>query len=256
MNPPIHHAAHEGYSQASATYEKARPSYPPKAISLLAKTLGLRAGREVLDLAAGTGKLTRLIAPFGCRLSALEPVAAMRATLAEKIPNVAFIDGSAETIAAPDASFDAVLVGQAYHWFDAPRATAEIRRVLRRGGGIGLLWNVRDESHDWVAQLTAIMDPHEKGTPRYRSSRWRESFDGNPRFSPLESAVFSHAHLGPRSAIVERVLSISFIAALPETARAEVARQVESLLATHPDTRGHNELTLPYRTEVFWSFAR
>ena len=111
----------------------------------------------MLDLAAGTGKLTRLLAEGGADVVAVEPVAAMRAVLAEAMPEITVLDGTAETIPLGPASVDAVTVAQAFHWFDAEAALAEIHRVLRRGGGLGLIWNAMDSSPEWVAVLKELV---------------------------------------------------------------------------------------------------
>ena len=151
----INEQAEAGFGRGAATYERGRPSYPADAIDVLVRELGIGPDRDVLDLAAGTGKLTRLLVPTGARLVAVEPVAAMADQLRTAVPGVEVHDGTAEAIPLPDGSVDAVVVGQAFHWFDAPVALAEIARVLRPGGGLGLIWNERDSSVPWVAELTA-----------------------------------------------------------------------------------------------------
>jgi len=141
---------------------------------------------------------------------------------------------------------------QAFHWFNGEAALKEIHRVLRPRGRIGLIWNARDESVDWGSKLTNIIDPHEKGAPRYRSGRWRDAFENSKLFTPLEAAQFSYVQNGPPEIVVDRVASISFIAALPENDRAVVLEEVRSLLETHIQTSGRATLDLPYRTDVFW----
>src|SRR5690606_25154234 len=127
-------AAAEGFGRGAEAYESARPSYPPDAVGEIATVCDVGPGRRVLDLAAGTGKLTRLLVPTGAEVVAVEPVAEMRAVLSAVLPGVEALDGTAEAIPLPDASVDAVTVAQAFHWFDPPVALAEIARVLRPGG--------------------------------------------------------------------------------------------------------------------------
>jgi SAM-dependent methyltransferase len=223
----IHPTAESGFSVAAADYEKGRPDYPDAAVRHLCAALAIGPGATVLDLAAGTGKLTALLAPTGAHLIAVEPVQAMRAALAAKLPQVDCRPGTAEAIPLADAEVDAVVVAQAFHWFDAPRAAAEIARVLRPGGGLAMLWNRRDESVDWVARLTAIGEAHAGAAPRYRSGQWGAAFDGSTLFAPVEHAQFRHVQVGDAAMVVARIVSISFIAALPEPQKREIASQIE-----------------------------
>jgi hypothetical protein len=120
------------------------------------------------------------------------------------------------------------------------------------GRGLGLLWNVRDESVRWVAELTEIMEPHRGGAPRYRSGAWREAFGQTQLFSPLRHAEFRHVHRLAPEAVVARVASVSFVAALAPSGRADVVARVRALLACDSATRGREVVELPYRTDVYW----
>ena len=250
--PSVHESAACGFARAPEDYERGRPTYPPEALALLARVLGLEPGRTVLDLAAGTGKLTRALAPTGARLVAVEPVAAMRAKLAESLPEARVLAGTAEGIPLADGSVDAVAVAQAFHWFDGDQALAEIHRVLRPAGRLGLVWNARDEAVPWVTGLTAIMEPHRRGTPGYRAGDWRRAFERTALFTPLEQAQFGLEHELTPDGVVARVASVSFVAALPDAARDEVLGRVRELLAEDPETRGRATVLLPYRTDVYW----
>jgi SAM-dependent methyltransferase len=248
----VHRAAVQGFGQASAAYELGRPGYPPKAVARLARELRLRPGRVVLDLAAGTGKLTALLVGTGAEVLAVEPVAEMRAVLELELPGVRACEGTAEAIPLDAASVDAVTVGQAFHWFHGG-ALAEIHRVLRPGGGLGLVWNVRDTSVSWVARLTEIMEPHRGDAPAYRTGVWREAFERTELFGPLSHAEVRHVHRLTLDGVIARVASVSFIAALPQPEREAVLAEVRDLLATDPKTRGRAEVELPYRTDVLWT---
>jgi SAM-dependent methyltransferase len=252
--PPssVHESAARGFARAPEDYEQGRPTYPPEALALLARVLGLEPGRTVLDLAAGTGKLTRALRPTGARLVAVEPVAAMRAKLAESLPEARVLAGTAERIPLADGSMDAVTVAQAFHWFEGDVALAEIHRVLRPGGRLGLVWNARDEALPWVAGLTTIMEPHRRGTPGYRSGDWHPAFERTRLFTRLEQAQFRLEHELTPDGVVARVASVSFVAALPDAARDEVLGRVRKLLAEDPETRGRASVVLPHRTEVYW----
>jgi SAM-dependent methyltransferase len=247
----IHHAAADGYQRQACAYERGRPAYPPEAVAYLLTRLGIGAGSKVLDLGAGTGKFTHALVETGATLVAVEPVASMREEFARRLPGVPVVDGRAEAIGRPDGSFDVVVAAQAFHWFNGAAALAEIHRVLRPGGRLGLIWNVRNEDTGWVAQLTAIMDPYAGDAPRYRTGAWREAFDAASLFTRPEGRSFAHTHEGPPEMIVDRMASISFIAALPEDEHARVLARTRELLATHPDTRGRDRIPFPYRADVF-----
>jgi SAM-dependent methyltransferase len=247
----MHPAAAHGYERSSEAYDRGRPEYPAEAVSYLQGALGIGPGASVLDLGAGTGKLTRLLAPSGARLYAVEPVEAMRTRLKAAVPTASVLDGTAEAIPVEASALDAVVVAQAFHWFDGPKALCEIHRVLKPHGRLGLVWNVRDESVAWVAALTRIVDRHEAGSPRYRTGAWRTAFEASPLFSPLLARSFRLAHEGPVEQVLDRVASISFIAALEPAARDEVLEEVRALLASDPQTAGRQRLAFPYRTDTF-----
>jgi SAM-dependent methyltransferase len=251
----IHEAAARGFAQAVGAYERGRPGYPPDAVERLCEAVGIGPGRAVLDLAAGTGKLTRLLVPTGAVLVAVEPVEQMRAALARTLPEVTALAGTAEDLPLPDDSVDVVVAGSAFHWFRGDEALAEIHRVLRRGGRVGLLWNVRDESVRWVAELTEIMEPYRGDAPGYRSGAWKEAFAHTALFSPLRCEEFRHVHRLEPEAVAARVASVSFVAALSEGDRATVLARVRALLARHPATRGREVVELPYRTDLWWCAA-
>ena len=248
----VHPSAAQGFGASAAVeaYERGRPTYPAEAVAYLIERLAVAPGSALIDLAAGTGKLTRLLLPTGADLIAVEPVAAMRDRLLQILPGVRVLDATAESLPLPDASVDAVTVAQAFHWFDAPRAVAEIGRVVKPGGHLGLIWNVRDERVGWVAEVTGIMEPHRAGTPTHRTGSWRGAFEESDLFTPVVERSFSYEqHLTPALA-VDRVMSVSFIASLPQAERETVANEVRAVLASHPETRGE-DIALPHRTDVY-----
>jgi SAM-dependent methyltransferase len=142
-----------------------------------------------------------------------------------------------------------VAVAQAFHWFRGDEALAEIHRVLRFDGRLGLVWNFRDESVPWVAELTRIMEPHRGDAPRAASGAWREAFERTALFEPLEAATFRHVHELTAEGVVARVASVSFIAALPERDRTQVLADVRELVEAPT-------VELPYRAEVYWTTRR
>jgi SAM-dependent methyltransferase len=196
----------------------------------------------VLDLAAGTGKLTRLLVPTGAHVVAVEPVEAMRALLA----GVEVLDGTAEAIPLPDASVDAVTVGQAFHWFDAPAALAEIDRVLRPGGGLGLIWNERDESIPWVDEYGRIFR-WQVERPYAHGVDWAAVVDASGRFSPAQHRRFGWEQVLDEDGLVDRALSTSYVATWSAERQAEVAREIRLLVAGFPAL-----IRLPYVTDLYW----
>jgi SAM-dependent methyltransferase len=242
----VNPVAAAGFGRAADVYERGRPSYPPAAVAVLAAELGIGPGRTVLDLAAGTGKLTRLLADLGPRLVAVEPSAAMRSEFAAVLPDVPIHEGTAERIPLDDAAVDAVVVAQAFHWFDAPRALAEIARVLRPNGGLGLVWNERDESVPWVAELSRVIHwdarrPNGVGTDN------RAVLDESGRFTPARRARFRFEQELDRDGLCERVSSTSYIAAMDPVDREAVLDAVRDHVADFPD-----RFALPYVTDLFW----
>ena len=185
MSESIHEAASKGFETAGDSYERGRPEYPATAVDYLTKKIGIGPGRKILDLGAGTGKFTKMIANLGAELHAVEPVRGMRVKFSSLLPEIQILEGTAENIPIPDASFDAIVVAQAFHWFDGEKALPEISRVLKTGGKLGLIWNVRDETVNWMSKLTDIIDPHEKGAPRYKSGSWKKAFESTLEYSAL-----------------------------------------------------------------------
>ncbi len=256
----VHRVAAQGFAAAGQVYERGRPDYPPEAVACLVTQLGIGAGSIVVDVGAGTGKLTRLLIDAGAQVTAVEPVADMRRSLAGALPGVPVLDGTAEALPMDTATADAVVAGAAFHWFDGPAALREIHRVLRPGGGLGLVWNPRDETVAWVAQLVQLVDGYKQGDPpRYTDGRWRRAFNAAETaalFTPLEEAQFPFGHEVERDVALTRVASTSFVGALPPAAREEVLARARALLDTHPDTRHRPMLRLPYRADVYWCRKR
>jgi SAM-dependent methyltransferase len=234
----IHRVAAEGFARAAGAYDRGRPGYPGAAIAFLVSRLP--AGATVLDLAAGTGKLTRPLLDAGLAVVAVEPVAEMRAGLpASARP----MHGTAEAIPLGEGAVDAVAVGQAFHWFEGDAALAEIHRVLRPGGTLALLWNRRLESDPVNRALDELLEPHRAGAPTHRWDSWRAAFERTNLFGPLEEHRFANEQRLDAAGMEARVGSISFVAALAAPERQRLLERARALV-------GEGSVTVPYRTEV------
>jgi SAM-dependent methyltransferase len=251
----VHRSAAVGFERSAGAYERGRPDFPDEAVAYLTERLRLGPVTTLVELGAGTGKLTRRLAPTGARIDCIEPVPAMRAALAAGVPGIETIDALAEDLPLEDRSVDAAGAAQAFHWFDADRALAELARVLRDGGGLGLVWNVRDEGVAWVRAMSELIEPFRGDTPSHRAMRWREAFDRTDAFTPPVRRSFVYGHRTTIDAVIDRVLSISFIATLPKGEQAGVADAMCVLLTSDPATAGREEIVFPYRTDV-WACDR
>ncbi|GAA3960215.1 class I SAM-dependent methyltransferase [Actinoplanes auranticolor] len=223
------------FGLAAAVYERGRPPYPAEALDWL---LPAGAG-QVVDLGAGTGKLTRQIRDRGLHVTAVEPSDGMRAELGRVLPDVPALAGSAEAIPLSDHSADAVLCAQAWHWVDPERAVPEAARVLRPGGRLGLIWNLRDEREDWVRRLGELIHSPEQ----HRRAEF------GPPFGTVEIRDFTWTHEITLDRLLDLVASRSYIILLSERERAAVLEAVRELTATHPALAGHDTFPLPYVTE-------
>lgn len=229
------------FGAAASVYHQARPGYPVDAIAWL-----IGDAKRVLDLGAGTGKLTEALVALDREVIAVDPVEEMLEELEVAVPGVPRILGTAEDIPIEDDAVDAVVAGQAWHWFQPERAIPEIARVLKPGGVLGLVWNSRDTSVAWLHQAGEIM--HE----RHDASATFESYVkvGPPFGEITEHSVEWGARMS-REAFLDLVRSRSyFITAQPDEQLATIAA-LETLLDTHPDLAGADDLVVPYITRCF-----
>lgn len=245
-----------GFAAAGSSYEQGRPDYPPEVVAALVDHLGLTEHSRLLDVAAGTGKLTRCFVGRA-QLLAAEPAAEMRAEFSRIQPGIPIVDAVAEALPFPDSDLDAITVGTAFHWFDGPAALREFHRVLKPGGGLGLVWLQRDETVPWVAELVQLVDTYRPPEARrYAETPWQGAFEtseGQALFAPLEYEAFPFEFLVDRATAVRRTASTSFVAAMPQAGRDEVLARVTALLDMHPSTRGLERIGLPHTAEVYWT---
>jgi len=227
------------FAEVAAAYERGRPGYPEEAVRWLAGD----EPHDVVDLGAGTGKLTRTLVALGHRVTAIEPLPEMLDLLPEAAPGAAAILGNAEVIPLPDDFADVVTSAQAFHWFDHTLALPEIARILRRGGRLGLIWNTRDEREPWVKRLSELI-----GSEGTSAMDVDEPLDESGLFGPVERAKYHIEQVLDRETLLELVLSRSYCAKLPPAERKPI---LESVGRLYDEVAGDDQVRLPYITECF-----
>jgi SAM-dependent methyltransferase len=241
----VHRAARAGFERRADAYDRARPDYPEAGLDWLWRTLALAPGARVVDVGAGTGKLSAPLVARGADVIAIEPVAAMRERLVAAVPGATAVEAAAEALPLADRSADAVVAGQAFHWFANDTALAEFHRVLRPGRCLGLIWNRRRLDDPLQAAISALLEPVRGDTPRYASDAWREALEQSELFSPLAERELGFVQELDRAGLVDRVGSVSFVAALEEGPREELLERAAELV-------GEGEMVgLPYVCELF-----
>lgn len=250
----VHDVAAVGFGSGADAYERARPTYPAAAVAWLTDALALRAGTTVADVAAGTGKLTRLLGASGATVLAVEPVGGMREQLVNAVPGVPALGAVAEALPFRANSLDAITVAQAIHWFDRAPALAELHRVLRPGGRLGVIGNHRDRSVPWVDTVWTLVDGIERDAPwRSHKEAQVDVFRDQEWFTPPLTVEFPNEQRLTPEQVVDRMRSISHVAALGPEPQREFLDEIRRVLATDTATAGAAELTLPYRTDVCWT---
>jgi len=242
----IREEAARGFQQGADAYERGRPGYPQAAVKWLWEQLRLGPGRTILDVAAGTGKLTRELVPSGATVIAVEPVPAMRTVLERVVPEARALAGTAEALPLDDATVDALVVAQAFHWFDGPAAVSEFHRVLRPGGRLGLIWNRRLVDEPIHQAVREIIDPYHRDSPSHYRGEWRHPVaDGGLFVAAGEVKVPFEQVLDARE-FVDRFSSVSYIAALPEGEREMVVERLRAVAAG-----AGQPIRLGYTTEAY-----
>jgi SAM-dependent methyltransferase len=253
---PVHPVAC-GFRAAAARFEQGRPVYPVAAVSHLLDVLHITAGSTVVDLGAGTGKLTRALAPAEARVIAVEPLPEMRRELLAAVPGVPVVGGVAEALPLMPGSVDVLVAAQSWHWFDGARAVLEADRVLVPGGRLGLVWSAYDESVPWLGELVGIRARRAiPGAPDHRTGAWRAAFEQGTRWRPLRQRDFRHTWTASPEAVVDNVLSTSFLALLPAQEQVTVEDEVRRLLGRHQRTGDGARVRLPLLTQVYSTSKR
>lgn len=227
------------FAEVADSYERGRPSYPEEAVRWLAGD----EPRDVVDLGAGTGKLTRVLVALGHRVTAIEPLPEMLELLPAAAPGASAVLGNAEVIPLPDASADVVTAAQAFHWFVPEVTLPEIARVLRPGGRLGLVWNTRDDREEWVAELSRVI-----GSETIEHADVEEPIAASGLFGPVEATSVPSVQRLDRATLRDLVLSRSYCASRPPEEREPVLAEVEQLFDEHAVD---SSIELPYVTECY-----
>ncbi|CAM4226502.1 class I SAM-dependent methyltransferase [Acinetobacter pragensis] len=252
MTQSLHPAAEKGFGAAAALYQQVRPDYPAEISIWLQQQLNLGPQDALLDLGAGTGKFLPYLKPISACITAVEPVPAMLQQLRQAHPDINTVQAFSSQIPVPDHSIRAVFCAQSFHWF-ADRATlAEIQRILQPHGYLVLIWNQRDINTDWVKALADILLPLEGSTPRYHSGLWQKAFEQQPWFTLHQETAFRQLHRGTVEQVVsKRLLSTSFIAAMPEAQQQALKLQFEQTVFELTGKQAQDEIEFPYTTHVY-----
>jgi SAM-dependent methyltransferase len=245
----LQHPESRSFELVAGLYERARPEYPPEAVAWAVSKLGLGSHSTIVDLGAGTGKLTRALLATDGRVIAVEPGDAMRAELVRSLPKVEALRGAAENIPLEDESVDCITVGQAFHWFRHDVALPELHRVLSAGGGVALIWNSRDPDEPVHREIGALIAPFVP-PDRPPSEDWARQLGESELFGPLEERRFSFVQELDADGLAHRIASVSFVAAAPPEARRELDRRLRQVAE-----RLGGRVDFPYVTAVYVSFA-
>lgn len=252
MTDPTFDDRRLSFGAAAASYADNRPGYPREAVAWVLDGADVPV-RDVADVGAGAGALTRTLVTMADRVTAYEPDPAMLEELGARVPEARAVLSRAETLPVGDATLDAVLAAQAWHWFDHAAAAAEFRRVLRPGGVIGLLWNVRDTRVSWMAELQDIIGGEDSMRIVAESSQDLSERVGTEEIRELlprvERASFTHTVPVTQEGLLDLVSTYSYVRLSPRA--DELYAEVRDLLATHPETAGRVRLDMPYVTATY-----
>ncbi|MBJ9986513.1 class I SAM-dependent methyltransferase [Acinetobacter sp. S40] len=249
---PIHHAAQQGFTQAAELYQQVRPDYPQDIVNWLKRELRLDQSSRVVDLGAGTGKFIPYLKQITSDIIAVEPVQAMREQLSKVHPDVKTLAAYSSEIPLAPQSVDAVICAQSFHWFSNIETLNEIHQILKKEGHLGLVWNQRDIEINWVKALANILEPLEQDTPRYHSGDWKKVFEHQFLFRLESVNVFSQTQKGSVEQVVsKRLLSTSFVAALPEDQQYELKQQFEQVVFELTGKQPQDEIEFPYITYAY-----
>ncbi len=252
MTQSLHPAAQKGFSSAAELYQQVRPGYPAEIVSWLQHQLQLGANSQVIDLGSGTGKFLPYLQQITSHIIAIEPVQEMLAQLQHIYPEIQTLQASSEHLPVAANSVDAVICAQSFHWFANLETLQQIHQVLKPSGHLALIWNQRDINVDWVKALADLIEPWEGNTPRYHSGKWKNVFEQQSLFQLENVQTFQQQHIGTIENVVsKRLLSTSFIAAMPEQEQQQLKALFEQMIFSYTGKYPQDEITFPYITYAY-----
>ena len=252
MTQSLHPAAKRGFSASAELYQQVRPDYPAEISQWLSETLALPVDAHLLDLGSGTGKFIPYLRPLSKHIIAIDPVPEMLAQLQQAHPDIHTLEGVSHQLPLPEHSLNAVFCAQSFHWFADSATLQELDRVLKPQGYLVLIWNQRDTRIDWVQALADCIAPLEGDTPRYHSGTWREVFAQQTLFQPYaETTMTQQQHGSVEQVVSKRLLSTSFIAAMPEQQQAQLKQQFEQIIQQYTAKSAEEMIDFPYVTHIY-----
>ncbi len=252
----INKTAAEGFKNNTDHYLAGRAEFPHEVAGFFKNQFKITNETKILDLAAGTGKFTKLLSEnTDAQIEAVEPLNSMAEVFKKELPGVKLTDGTAESIPFADKSFDLVTVSQAFHWFDAPKAIREIYRVLKPKGTLAIIWNNKDRRVPWVLKFDDILDKEMGKIPQFRTSNWKEAFLDERYFDKLQLKTFNHSPIYTLDLVKSRVLSISYVALLNNEKKQKTLNEIKTLIDKTPETKDPS-FPFPHVVEVYWSQVR
>ena len=255
MTHYLHPAAQKGFSSAAELYQQARPDYPQDIVSWLKNELNLDQDSIVVDLGSGTGKFLPYLKQITPHIIAVEPVSEMLEQLKIVHPDVQTIQANSDEIPLKNEYVDAIVCAQSFHWFANAESLREIHRILKPQGHLGLIWNQRDEQVNWVKAIADLLAQYEGDTPRFHSDLWKNAFNSTEMqqcFDAPTLSTFNQLHTGLVEQVVsQRLLSTSFIAAMPSASQVQMKQQFEKLVYDYTGKQAQDEISFPYRTYAY-----
>lgn len=252
MTQSLHPAAQQGFGSGASLYQQVRPSYPQEVDTFLQDQLKVLPNSHIVDLGSGTGKFLPHLLKLTTQLTAVEPIASMLTELRQLYPQVATVQARSEQLPLPAQCADLVSCAQSFHWFANLQSLKEIHRILKPQAHLLLIWNQRDISVNWVNVLAEMILPFEGDTPRFHNQDWRQVFADTDLFQLRHEQQFHHRHVGTVEQVVsKRLLSTSFIAAMPAAQQQQLKTQFEQLVLEYTGLHAQDTIEFPYCTHVF-----
>ena len=252
MTHSLHPAAEQGFSSAAELYQRVRPNYPQEIVHWLIEDLKITSQSTALDLGAGTGKFLDYLTQATPNVIAVEPIAEMLEQLKIVHPEVQTQQASSHQIPLKSNSVDAILCAQSFHWFANLETLSEMHRLLKPNGHLGLVWNQRDETVDWVKALADFLKDFEGDTPRFHSGEWQKVFQQQNLFNTIGEKVFVQYQRGTVEDVVSnRLLSTSFIAAMTPDQRLDMKQNFEKIVQQYTGKSPQEMIDFPYVTHAF-----